>query len=76
MRYFHKNKQHFFCPTINVEKLWTLVSPETRTNAPKGKAPVIDCVRNVRAPPKTPHAARPPTRVSGRMRAGSRPHIG
>merc|ERR1711988_1770786 len=47
MRYFHKNKAHFFCPTINVEKLWTLVSEETRTNAPKGKAPVIDCMRNV-----------------------------
>ena len=45
MRYFHKSKQKFFCPTINVEKLWTLVSPQTRTSAPKGKAPVIDCVR-------------------------------
>ena len=45
MRYFHKTKQKFFCPTINVEKLWTLVSEQTRTSAPKGKAPVIDCVR-------------------------------
>ena len=57
MRYFHKTQQKFFCPTINVEKLWTLVSPQTRTSAPKGKAPVIDCVRAVR---KT-HGA--PTRV-------------
>ena len=46
MRYFHKQKNKFFCPTINVEKLWTLVSEETRTKAPKGKAPVINCVAN------------------------------
>ena len=46
MRYFHKNKAHFFCPVINVEKLWTLVSEEARTKCPKGKAVVIDCVRN------------------------------
>jgi large subunit ribosomal protein L27Ae len=43
MRYFHKSKAHFFCPVINVEKLWTLVSEETRTKVPSGKAPVIDC---------------------------------
>ena len=45
MRYFHKTKQKFFCPTVNVDKLWSLVSPQTRASAPKGKAPVIDCVR-------------------------------
>jgi hypothetical protein len=28
MRYFHKNQQKFFCPNINVEKLWTLTTPE------------------------------------------------
>eukprot|EP00325_Prymnesiales_sp_UTEX-LB-985_P022876 CAMPEP_0174718614 /NCGR_PEP_ID=MMETSP1094-20130205/29493_1 /TAXON_ID=156173 /ORGANISM="Chrysochromulina brevifilum, Strain UTEX LB 985" /LENGTH=147 /DNA_ID=CAMNT_0015918757 /DNA_START=14 /DNA_END=457 /DNA_ORIENTATION=+ len=43
MRYFHKSKSLFHCPTVNVEKLWTLV-PEEHKNAPKGKAPVIDCV--------------------------------
>merc|ERR1719240_1928730 len=46
MRYFHKTKQKFFCPTINVEKLWTLVSEEARTTCPKGKAVVIDCIIN------------------------------
>ena len=46
MRYFHKQKSHFFCPTINVEKLWTLVSEEARTKVPAGKAAVIDCVRH------------------------------
>merc|ERR1711990_914956 len=44
MRYFHKSKSLFHCPTINVEKLWTLV-PEEHKKAPAGKAPVIDCVR-------------------------------
>ena len=44
MRYFHKSKSLFHCPTINIEKLWTLV-PEEHKKAPSGKAPVIDCVR-------------------------------
>ena len=33
MRYFHKQKHHFNPPTINVEKLWTLVSAEVRAAA-------------------------------------------
>ena len=46
MRYFHKLGNPFHCPTINVEKLWTLVSPQTQTayKSIEGKAPVIDCV--------------------------------
>ena len=44
MRYIHKTKQKFFCPTINVEKLWTLVSTEARESSTKAKACVIDCV--------------------------------
>merc|ERR1711972_911066 len=44
MRYFHKTQQKFFCPTINVEKLWTLVSAEAREAATTASAPVIDCV--------------------------------
>ena len=46
MRYFHKLGNPFHCPTINVEKLWTLVSPQTQTayKSIAGKAPVIDCV--------------------------------
>merc|ERR1712159_413546 len=46
MRYFHKNKAHFHCPVINVEKLHTLISEEARTKCPKGKAVVIDCIKN------------------------------
>ncbi|KAL3903319.1 MAG: hypothetical protein SGPRY_011725, partial [Prymnesium sp.] len=44
MRYFHKTNNKFFCPTINVEKLWTLVSVEARKAAKPSAAPVIDCV--------------------------------
>mmetsp|Transcript_30762 Transcript_30762/g.96658 ORF Transcript_30762/g.96658 Transcript_30762/m.96658 type:complete len:151 (-) Transcript_30762:153-605(-) len=45
MRYFHKTQQKFFCPTINLDKLWTLVPEETRTKYASGpKAAVIDCV--------------------------------
>ena len=54
MRYFHKNKAHFHCPVINVEKLWTLVSEEARTKCPKGKAVVINCNNHVSAPPRPP----------------------
>jgi len=48
MRYYHKTNQKFFCPTINVDKLWTLVSEQTRTyyaTAKTDKVPVIDCVK-------------------------------
>jgi len=46
MRYFHKTQNKFFCPTINVEGLWTLVSAEVRAAATAKAAPVIDCVSN------------------------------
>jgi|TARA_B100000524_G_scaffold341724_1_gene236075 hypothetical protein len=52
MRYFHKTQQKFFAPVMNLDKIWTLVSEQTRTkyaNDPEGKAPVIDCVRAVSA---------------------------
>merc|ERR1712070_188773 len=48
MRYFHKTTQKFFCPVINLDKIWTLVSEQTRlkyADDAEGKAPVIDCVR-------------------------------
>lgn len=72
MRYFHKTQNKFFRPVINVDKLWSLVSEQTRTryaSDPDGKAPVIDCVRSVRTPPTSssdpsapPSYAWPPTR--------------
>jgi len=56
MRYFHKTQNKFACPEINIEKLWSLVSEQTRTLAaanPDGKAPVINCTRAVR-PARSP----------------------
>ena len=45
MRYFHKSKSLFHCPTVNVEKLWSLVPADYAKSVPAGKAPVIDCVK-------------------------------
>eukprot|EP01092_Planopodium_desertum_P000765 TRINITY_DN11154_c0_g4_i2.p2 TRINITY_DN11154_c0_g4~~TRINITY_DN11154_c0_g4_i2.p2 ORF type:complete len:101 (-),score=33.82 TRINITY_DN11154_c0_g4_i2:37-339(-) len=44
MRNYHQKID--WCPTINIGKLWTLVSDETRKkHATSGKAPVIDIVQ-------------------------------
>jgi len=51
MRHFHDtgNKKH--CPSVNLDKLWTLVSEQTKekytpgNNKNKDIVPVIDCVR-------------------------------
>eukprot|EP00873_Tetraselmis_striata_P036420 jgi/Tetstr1/456684/TSEL_043385.t1 len=44
MRHFHLNKNKYFCPVINLDKIWTLVGEEARVAAAKNKsqAPVID----------------------------------
>lgn len=44
MRYFHKTNQKFYCPTINLDKLWTLVPEKVRhdNKNEKDKAPVLD----------------------------------
>ena len=52
MRNFHIKKTSLkeYCPTINVETLWSLVGNEAREHYAKdkaGKAPVIDLVRHV-----------------------------
>ncbi|XP_058023200.1 large ribosomal subunit protein uL15 [Ahaetulla prasina] len=50
MRHYHLKKNQHFCPTVNLDKLWTLVSEQTRLNYaknPAGLAPVIDVVRSV-----------------------------
>merc|ERR1712098_518192 len=48
MRHFHKQKNQSFCPTINVEKIWSLMSEERRQYwADKTeKAPVINLVNH------------------------------
>ena len=48
MRHDHLKKNQSFCPTVNLDKLWTLVSEQTWVNAAKNKtraAPVIDVVQ-------------------------------
>ncbi|KAL7098421.1 hypothetical protein ACP275_09G017000 [Erythranthe tilingii] len=42
MRYFHKLRNQFFCPTINVDKLWSMVPQEVKDKATKDNAPLID----------------------------------
>ncbi|XP_016047242.2 large ribosomal subunit protein uL15 [Erinaceus europaeus] len=49
MRHYHLKRNQSFCPTVNLDKLWTLVSEQTRVNAaknPAGAAPIIDVVRS------------------------------
>merc|ERR1712128_169835 len=47
MRNYHVRKNQYHQPIINLDKLWSLVSEQTRTNYAKNtdKAPVIDIVR-------------------------------
>uniref|UniRef100_A0A4W4DWH9 Large ribosomal subunit protein uL15 n=1 Tax=Electrophorus electricus TaxID=8005 RepID=A0A4W4DWH9_ELEEL len=50
MRHYHLKRNTVFCPTINLDKLWTLISEQTRLNhakKPDGPAPIIDVVRAV-----------------------------
>ncbi|XP_054430896.1 60S ribosomal protein L27a-like [Pteronotus mesoamericanus] len=49
MKHCHLKRNQSFCPTVNLDKLWTLVSEQTRVNAAKNKtgaAPIIDVVRS------------------------------
>ena len=38
MRHFHKLKNHYHCPIINLDKLWTLVGEEKRVECAKDKS--------------------------------------
>ena len=43
MRHFHLRKNEYFTPTINVEKIWSVVPDETReTYKNSAEAPIID----------------------------------
>ncbi|VCW83783.1 unnamed protein product, partial [Gulo gulo] len=37
MRHYHLKRNQSFCPTVNLDKLWTLVSEQTQVNAAKKK---------------------------------------
>ncbi len=50
MRHFHLKKNPSFCPTVNVDSLWSLVDAKTKESvengtSPKGQALVIDCLK-------------------------------
>lgn len=49
MRYYHKTNNQYYCPSLNVDKIWSLVTEQTREKYAKetNKAPVIDVVRAV-----------------------------
>lgn len=50
MRNYHLRRNTKWCPSLNLDKLWTLVSEQTRLkykNSTDGKAPVIDLVKAV-----------------------------
>lgn len=63
MRHFHYQKNQYFEPAVNLDKLWTLVSEETRTKyakaGAKDKVPVIDVTRAVRTPTSLTPSADP-----------------
>lgn len=46
MRYFHKNKNKYYCPIINLSDLWSLVPEEVRQKASGADAaPLIDVTK-------------------------------
>eukprot|EP00163_Fabomonas_tropica_P011929 TRINITY_DN2291_c0_g1_i1.p2 TRINITY_DN2291_c0_g1~~TRINITY_DN2291_c0_g1_i1.p2 ORF type:complete len:150 (-),score=50.45 TRINITY_DN2291_c0_g1_i1:166-615(-) len=49
MRYFHKTRNQFHCPSVNVDRLWTLVSEQTRKKYAGAKStdkvPVINVLK-------------------------------
>merc|ERR1719228_1382075 len=48
MRNYHMRKNHKFAPTVNLDRLWSLVSEQTKEKYSQdkdGKAPVIDVIR-------------------------------
>ncbi|XP_076942095.1 large ribosomal subunit protein uL15x [Bidens hawaiensis] len=46
MRYFHKLRNKFYCPIVNVDKLWSLVPEDVKEKATADKVPVIDVTQH------------------------------
>ncbi|KAL7093752.1 hypothetical protein ACP275_11G059400 [Erythranthe tilingii] len=42
MRYFHKLRNQFHCPIVNIDKLWSMIPQDVRDKATKDNAPMID----------------------------------
>ncbi|ERN19406.1 hypothetical protein AMTRI_Chr09g42650 [Amborella trichopoda] len=46
MRYFHKLRNKFYCPIVNVDKLWSLLPEEAKKSAGSGsEAPLLDVTK-------------------------------
>ncbi|KAF8086989.1 hypothetical protein N665_0606s0016 [Sinapis alba] len=46
MRYFHKLRNKFFCPIVNLDKLWSLVPEDVKAKSTKDKVPLIDVTQH------------------------------
>jgi len=46
-RHFHLKRNQYYRPTINLDKLWTLVSEESRKTSTEQKAVIIDVTKAV-----------------------------
>ena len=48
MRHFHLNREAMYCPTMNLDEVWSLVPAEVREQAAKdtSKAPMIDLTQH------------------------------
>ncbi|KAK4801110.1 hypothetical protein SAY86_021597, partial [Trapa natans] len=45
MRYFHKLRNKFYCPIMNIDRVWSLVPEDVKAKASTDKAPVIDATQ-------------------------------
>ena len=48
MRYFHKLRNKFYSPIVNIDKLWSLIPQDAKDKALKSKdtAPLIDVTQH------------------------------
>ncbi|KAK1407219.1 hypothetical protein QVD17_38833 [Tagetes erecta] len=46
MRYFHKLRNKFYCPIVNVDKLWSMVPQDVKEKASADKVPVVDVTQH------------------------------
>ncbi|KAH8504833.1 hypothetical protein H0E87_012174 [Populus deltoides] len=42
MRYFHKLRNKFYCPIVNIDKLWSMFPQDVKDKATKDAVPMID----------------------------------
>lgn len=43
---FAEKKNRNFCPSINIDKIWSLVDESIKEEKPEGKAPVVDLLEH------------------------------